>query len=80
MQDLIAAAIQDASQETPEPLSGETSTPGASTSSTADIQDDGAEELPHQRSSVILKIFFMLIALWCEYVVYFGASMQHYHK
>lgn len=74
---MIAAAVQDASQETPsEVLPGETCTPEANISgSTTDIPDDGAEELPHQRSSVILGMFSMLIALWCEHV---GISRSQY--
>ena len=75
VQDLIAAAIEDASHEAPEPLSGENSTPGASTSTTPDIQDDGAEEVPHQRSSAILEAFSMLMALWFEHV---GVSRNGY--
>jgi len=71
LQDLIAAAIQDTSEDLSEPYVEEASSPCLPSL----IPDDGAEEIPHIRASSIQEMFATLLGLWCEYT---GISRSHY--
>jgi hypothetical protein len=71
IQDMIAAALQDTSKDVSEPHVEKASPPDLSPG----IPDDGAEEIPHTRTSSRQEMFATLLGLWCEHV---GISRSHY--